>query len=80
MNAQQYFEKIRDVLCSQHEEIHEGSMMSSPGIQYKGKNFAFSTRSKSVTVRSCNCRTKMPVIKHTLAHLATDHTHSYQRR
>lgn len=39
--AEQLFNDLRREIISHHEEVHEGTMMSSPGIQYNRKNFAF---------------------------------------
>ena len=35
------FEATKKQLITTQEHVTEGTMMSSPGIQYKGKNFAF---------------------------------------
>lgn len=35
------FNQLRRQLIEQHAHVHEGRMMSSPGIQYRKKNFAF---------------------------------------
>ena len=35
------FETIKEQLVATQEHVTAGTMMSSPGIQYKGKNFAF---------------------------------------
>ena len=45
--AEQIFKSITESLC-QEEHVEEGTMMSSPGIQYKGKNFAFLWKEKMV--------------------------------
>ncbi|MEM9955215.1 MAG: hypothetical protein AAF846_26650 [Chloroflexota bacterium] len=40
------FERIREALVSQHENVSKGKMMSSEAITYKGKVFAFYGRDK----------------------------------
>ena len=40
-NTEALFNNLRDQLIQQHASVHEGTMMSSPGIQYQKKNFAF---------------------------------------
>lgn len=37
----QEFEAIGQAMTEKYEEVSIGKMMSSPGIQFKGKNFAF---------------------------------------
>ena len=37
----QTFEAIKANLLATKADVNAGTMMSSPGIQYKGKNFAF---------------------------------------
>lgn len=39
------FETIRDELINEHAEVTAGPMMSSPGIKYNGKVFAFLSKS-----------------------------------
>lgn len=40
-DAEQLFNQLRQQLTSAHDDVHEGTMMSSPGIQYNKKNFTF---------------------------------------
>jgi hypothetical protein len=35
------FEAIRNLLCSNNEDVEPGPMMTAPGIRHKGKVFAF---------------------------------------
>lgn len=35
------FEKVKQSLLAADKQVNEGTMMGLPGIQYKGKNFAF---------------------------------------
>ena len=39
--SEELFEGVKRQMLSQNTGVNEGTMMSSPGIQYKGKNFAF---------------------------------------
>ncbi|GAB5526800.1 MAG: hypothetical protein Roseis2KO_46720 [Roseivirga sp.] len=39
--AEQLFDKLKQEIISNHEGVHEGTMMGSPGIQYNKKNFTF---------------------------------------
>ena len=41
MTPEEQFEDIAERMSLQHEHVGRGKMMSSPGIQYKGKNIAF---------------------------------------
>ncbi|MFN3233258.1 MAG: hypothetical protein ACE363_14035 [Alphaproteobacteria bacterium] len=41
MTPEDLFNNISERMESMHEGVGRGKMMSSPGIQYKGKNFAF---------------------------------------
>jgi len=41
MNPAQYFDQICSQLLAQNPQVKMGKMMSAPGIQYQGKNFAF---------------------------------------
>ena len=47
-NGESLFNAIGNQLSSEHESVALGKMMSSPGIQYKGKNFAFYYNEKMV--------------------------------
>lgn len=38
---EELFNKLRDTMTASYTEVMKGTMMSSPGIQLKGKNFAF---------------------------------------
>ena len=41
MKPQSLFQEIAKTLMMRDNKVNLGKMMSSPGIQYKGKNFAF---------------------------------------
>lgn len=41
MDSQTLFNEIAETLMKRENNVSLGKMMSSPGIQYKGKNFAF---------------------------------------
>ena len=41
MEPQTLFQEIAKTLMIRDNKVNLGKMMSSPGIQYKGKNFAF---------------------------------------
>lgn len=41
MSPSQKFESVCEKLLNQHPNVKMGKMMSAPGIQFKGKNFAF---------------------------------------
>ena len=41
MTPVELFNDIAERMSLMHEGVGRGKMMSSPGIQYKGKNFAF---------------------------------------
>lgn len=41
VNPQETFDDIAERMVLQHPDVSRGKMMSSPGIQYKAKNFAF---------------------------------------
>jgi hypothetical protein len=41
MDGNKIFSEIAETLMNRDNEVGLGKMMSSPGIQYKGKNFAF---------------------------------------
>ena len=41
MEAEKLFSEIANALMKNDNEVKLGKMMSSPGIQYRGKNFAF---------------------------------------
>ena len=47
MTPEQKFKTIAENL-STHQGVEQGKMMSSPGIQFNGKNFAFYHRSEMV--------------------------------
>lgn len=47
MNAEEKFREVAANLET-HQGVQLGSMMSAPGIQYKGKNFAFFYREEMV--------------------------------
>ena len=40
-HTQVTFNAIADALAAEHKQVTRGKMMSSPGIRYKDKNFAF---------------------------------------
>ncbi len=46
-----YFNKIRREFCLQDQQIEAGKMMSSEAITYKGKVFAFFSRSKKMVFK-----------------------------
>jgi hypothetical protein len=48
IEAEQHFQTIAAQLISENSSITTGKMMSSPGIQYQGKNFAFFYNDKMV--------------------------------
>lgn len=45
------FESIKQQMLEQNEAVNEGKMMSSPGIQYRKKNFAFLYKEKAMCFR-----------------------------
>ncbi|RDY59851.1 hypothetical protein [Flagellimonas nanhaiensis] len=45
------FLEIRSTMCIKHEFVTEGKMMSSPAIHYKGKVFAFYSRTNNMVFR-----------------------------
>tara|TARA_R110000796_G_scaffold162592_1_gene279376 strand:- start:17230 stop:17658 length:429 start_codon:yes stop_codon:yes gene_type:complete len=47
---EELFNQVRNNIVANHAEVTEGTMMASPGIQLKGKNFAFFYK-KSLAVR-----------------------------
>ncbi|WP_323757227.1 hypothetical protein [Roseivirga sp.] len=47
---EELFNQVRDTIITKHPEVSEGTMMSSPGIQMTGKNFAFFYK-RSLAVR-----------------------------
>ncbi len=46
--AESTFIKIKNKLSSENKDVEPGKMMSSPGITYKGKVFAFFYKDKMV--------------------------------
>jgi TfoX/Sxy family transcriptional regulator of competence genes len=46
--SEEHFYSIAENLASQHDDVVMGKMMSSPGILYKKKNFAFFNDDKMV--------------------------------
>jgi hypothetical protein len=46
--AQQQFQKIAEKLAAENKHVTIGKMMSSPGIRYKNKVFAFYYKNKMV--------------------------------
>ena len=47
---EEYFHKIADKISKEYESVKTGKMMSSPGISYKKKFFAFYYK-KEITLR-----------------------------
>lgn len=41
INAEELFNEIVDILALENNKVSLGKMMSSPGIMYGDKNFAF---------------------------------------
>lgn len=46
MDGETLFNHISDKFCLDESDVHLGKMMSSPGLQYKGKVFAFYFRDR----------------------------------